>query len=194
MKRIQLPLDELAVRALRQGDEVLLSGRVVTARDVAHKHLSSKEDAEARAVLEGGVIYHCGPVVKRLENGEWKVTAAGPTTSSREEPYQAKLIEQYKVRAVIGKGGMGLRTLAACQRFGAVYLHAIGGLAAILAQRVVNVEGVQHLEDFGPPEAMWILQVQDFPAIVTMDSHGQSLHRDVEAQSRARLSALLGGT
>ena len=192
MKRLSLPTQESEIRALKRGDEVLLSGRLITGRDAAHKHLVKTADAEARRYLENSVIYHCGPVVVKTPDGGWKVTAAGPTTSSREEPYQAKVIGDYKLRGVIGKGGMGLKTLEACKKFGCVYLHAIGGLAATLAAHVKSVDGVLHYEAFGPPEAMWILNVEDFPAVVTMDSHGESLHEVVAAQSQQRLKALFG--
>ncbi|NBU73149.1 MAG: fumarate hydratase, partial [Bacteroidetes bacterium] len=136
--------------------------------------------------LFGSVIYHCGPVVVERD-GIKKVIAAGPTTSIREEPYQADVIKRYAVRAVIGKGGMGAKTLAALKESGAVYLHAIGGAAQIYAQCVEKVCGVEMLHEFGSPEAVWELQVKDFPAIVTMDSHGVSLHEQVEAESKSRL-------
>jgi fumarate hydratase class I len=135
--------------------------------------------------LNGAVLYHCGPVVKKDGEG-WKVTAAGPTTSIREEPYQADVIERYGVRAVIGKGGMGPKTLAALKESGAVYLNAIGGAAQFYARTIKQVEGVSLLE-FGTPEAMWHLTIEDFPAIVTMDAHGNSLHKDVEQESAREL-------
>jgi fumarate hydratase class I len=138
--------------------------------------------------LRGGVIYHCGPVV--LKDGEtWRVMAAGPTTSIREEPYQAHVISTFGVRAVIGKGGMGAKTLAALKETGAVYLNAIGGAAQFYARAIKQVTGVSLLE-FGTPEAMWHLEVEDFPAIVTMDAHGNSLHRDVEEASGKQLELL----
>jgi fumarate hydratase class I len=138
--------------------------------------------------LRGGVIYHCGPVVAKEGEG-WRVTAAGPTTSIREEPYQADVIGRYGVRAVIGKGGMGAKTLAALKDAGAVYLNAIGGAAQFYARAITKVEGVSLIE-FGTPEAMWHLEVRDFPAIVTMDAHGQSLHKDVEEASGQVLATL----
>lgn len=138
--------------------------------------------------LRGSVLYHCGPVVAKEGSG-WTVTAAGPTTSIREEPYQADIIRRYGVRAVIGKGGMGAKTLAALKEVGAVYLNAIGGAAQFYARTIDRVDGVSLME-FGTPEAMWHLQVTDFPAIVTMDAHGNSLHEEVEAASAAALAAL----
>jgi fumarate hydratase class I len=140
--------------------------------------------------LNGAVIYHCGPVVAKEGSG-WRVTAAGPTTSIREEPYQGDIIRKYGVRAVIGKGGMGGKTLAALKDAGAVYLNAIGGAAQFYARCIEGVDGVSLLE-FGTPEAMWHLNLRDFPAIVTMDAHGNSLHQDIEEQSGAELQTLAG--
>jgi fumarate hydratase class I len=184
--RLQTPLSEAQVRALRVGDVVLVSGRVNTGRDAVHAHLM-KHDPPID--LNGSVLYHCGPVVVKEGSG-WKVTAAGPTTSIREEPYQADIIRRYGVRAVIGKGGMGAKTLAALMDAGAVYLNAVGGAAQFYARAIDRVEGVSLME-FGTPEAMWHLQMTDFPAIVTMDAHGNSLHKDIEEASAAEL-ALLG--
>jgi fumarate hydratase class I len=138
--------------------------------------------------LRGGALYHCGPVVKKEGDG-WKVTAAGPTTSIREEPYQADIIKRYGVRAVIGKGGMGNKTLGALKEAGAVYLNAIGGAAQFYARTIDRVDGVSLME-FGTPEAMWHLHVTDFPAIVTMDAHGNSLHKDLEQTSGEELAKL----
>ena len=182
---LRTPLTEEQVRALKVGDVVLLSGRAYTGRDAVHHHLM-KHDPPVD--LRGGVIYHCGPVVKKEGDG-WRVTAAGPTTSIREEPYQADVIKRYGVRAVIGKGGMGPKTLAALKEAGAVYLNAIGGAAQFYARTIKRVDGVSLME-FGTPEAMWHLAVEDFPAIVTMDSHGNSLHKDVEQESARELTAI----
>jgi fumarate hydratase class I len=169
------PLSEEAVRALKVGDVVLVSGEVFTGRDAVHAYLMKNPPP---VDLRGAVLYHCGPVM--LKQGEsWTVKAAGPTTSSREEPYQATTIEKYGVRAVIGKGGMGAKTLAALEKSGAVYLNAIGGAAQFYARTVDKVLGV-HLMEFGIPEAMWHLRVKNFAAIVTMDAHGNSLHADIE--------------
>jgi fumarate hydratase class I len=179
------PLDEETVRALKVGDVVLISGEMYTGRDQVHAHLM-KHDPPVD--LRGAVLYHCGPVMLK-EGGEWKVKAAGPTTSSREEPYEATVIERYGVRAVIGKGGMGAKTLAALKTCGAVYLNGIGGAAQYYARTVEKVLGV-HLMDFGIPEAMWHLRVRDFVAIVTMDANGNSLHADVEQETGEALAAL----
>ncbi|HJZ71155.1 MAG TPA: FumA C-terminus/TtdB family hydratase beta subunit [Vicinamibacterales bacterium] len=182
---LQSPLTDQDVRALRVGDVVMISGRMFTGRDAVHSHLM-KHDPPVD--LRGSVLYHCGPVVVK-EGGGWRVTAAGPTTSIREEPYQGEIIKRYGVRAVIGKGGMGAKTLAALKEHGAVYLNAIGGAAQFYAQSIKGVDGVSLLE-FGTPEAMWHLSVEEFPAIVTMDAHGNSLHKDIEQESGAHLEAI----
>jgi fumarate hydratase class I len=179
------PLTEDAVRALRVGDVVLISGEVFTGRDAVHAHLMKNAPP---VDLRGAVLYHCGPVMLQ-QGGEWVVKAAGPTTSSREEPYQATVIEKYGVRAVIGKGGMGAKTLAALEKSGAVYLNGIGGAAQFYARTVEQVLGV-HLLEFGIPEAMWHLRVRNFAAIVTMDAHGHSLHAGIEAETGEKLREL----
>jgi fumarate hydratase class I len=184
---VQAPISEEVVRSLRVGDVVLLSGPMFTGRDAVHSHLM-KHDPPVD--LRGAALYHCGPVVVKEGDG-WRVTAAGPTTSIREEPYQADIIKRYGIRAVIGKGGMGAKTLAALTEHGAVYLNAIGGAAQFYARAITRVDGVSLLE-FGTPEAMWHLTVSDFPAIVTMDAHGNSLHRDIEQASGEHL-AVIGG-
>ena len=186
---LQAPITEEQIRALKVGDVVLISGRVYTGRDAVHAHLM-KHDPPVD--LRGSVLYHCGPVVVKDDAGNWKVTAAGPTTSIREEPYQADIIRKYGVRVVMGKGGMGARTLAGLKESGAVYLNAIGGAAQFYARCIERVDGVSLME-FGTPEAMWHLQVRDFPAIVTMDAHGGSLHEDVEQQSGGVLEELRTG-
>jgi len=182
---LRAPLTEEMVRSLRVGDVVLLSGPMFTGRDAVHSHLM-KHDPPVD--LNGSVLYHCGPVVLK-EDDSWRVTAAGPTTSIREEPYQGEIIKRYGVRAVIGKGGMGAKTLGAMKEFGAVYLNAIGGAAQFYARAIRKVDGVSLL-DFGTPEAMWHLTVEEFPAIVTMDAHGNSLHRDIEQASGERLATM----
>jgi fumarate hydratase class I len=183
--RLTTPLSEEQARFLKVGDVVLLSGVIHTGRDALHRHLLSHDSP---AELRGGILYHCGPVALQRAGG-WEIKAAGPTTSSREEPYQAEILRKFGVRAVIGKGGMGPRTLAALMQQGAVYLSAIGGAAQYYADRIASVEGVDFLE-FGVPEAMWHLRVEDFPAIVTMDSWGKSLHADVEKASAQQLAKL----
>ena len=179
------PITEEQARSLKVGDVVLLNGRMYTGRDAVHSHLMHHDPP---VDLQGGVIYHCGPVV--LKDGDsWRMMAAGPTTSIREEPYQGDLIRKFGVRAVVGKGGMGARTLSALKEAGAVYLSAIGGAAQFYARCVRSVPGVSLLE-FGVPEAMWHMDVADFPTIVTMDAHGNSLHKDIETESAGRLETL----
>jgi len=192
MIRLELPCEDKAMRQLRVGDEVAVYGRIVTARDAAHKMMvESKVIPEIKKLLAGHLIYHCGPVMQQ-KGSRYQAIAAGPTTSIREEPYQATVLEKYDVRGVIGKGGMGPKTLAACKELGAVYLHAVGGAAVYLAERIVEVVDVLYLDELGSPEAFWVMQVEGFPAVVTMDSHGKSLHDKVSAQSAARRKALLG--
>jgi fumarate hydratase class I len=180
------PLDEATVRSLKVGDVVMISGRAFTGRDAVHHHLMAHEPP---VDLRGSLVYHCGPVVKKLDDGSWTITAAGPTTSIREEPYQADIIGRYGIRAVMGKGGMGPKTLAGLKQHGAVYLNAVGGAAQFYARCIERVDGVS-LQEFGTPEAMWHLQLKEFPAIVTMDAHGNSLHKDVEQASGERLAEL----
>jgi fumarate hydratase class I len=171
------------------GDVVLLSGTMYTGRDSLHAHLI---DHDSPVDLKGQVIYHCGPVILRSGDG-WTMKAAGPTTSSREEPYQADIIKKFGIRAVVGKGGMGAKTSAALKQYGAVYLNAIGGAAQFYARCVEKVEGV-YFSEFGVPEAMWELRIKDFPAIVTMDAHGNSLHADVEKASADILETMTDGS
>ena len=202
--KLTVPISEERIRALKVGDSVLVSGVIFTGRDAAHKYMmdnfikgtcpdSEKETYEIlKKGLAGGVIYHCGPVVRKLDGGEYEFVAAGPTTSIREEPYQADVIGHFGVRAVIGKGGMRDKTLAACKECGAVYLHAIGGAATLIAESVKEVVDVHKL-DFGVPEAFWQIRVEDFPCVVTMDSHGQSLHEKVRQDSERKLQGLLAG-
>jgi fumarate hydratase class I len=188
MIHIEAPFTEEKIRALRVGDVVTLSGVIFTARDAVHKWLY--EGNKPPVSLKNGAIYHCGPVVVKKQ-GRWRVVAAGPTTSIREEPYQAALIERLGLRVIIGKGGMGEKTLAACKRFGCVYLHAVGGVAQVLASKVQEVEAVYELERFGSPEAIWQLRVENFPAVVTMDASGKSLHQDIAEASALRLASIL---
>jgi fumarate hydratase class I len=203
MRNLTVPISEEAVRDLQVGEPINLNGVIATGRDAAHKYMlenfiktrGKAPDSELdvytalKKILHGGVIYHCGPVVTQTD-GVWSFAAAGPTTSIREEPYQAEVIEHFGLRAVIGKGGMGEQTLNACQQFGAVYLHAIGGAATLIAQSVTEVLTVYKME-FGVPEAFWIIRVENFPAVVTMDSHGNSLHEQIYQQSSAELARLL---
>lgn len=201
---LETPISEQEIRALHVGDTVRLSGLIVTARDAAHKYMienfvrvdevPASERAlyeELKRLLGGGVIYHCGPVVRQREDGRWEFVAAGPTTSIREEPYEAEIIAHFGLRGVVGKGGMGERTLRACREHGAVYFHAVGGAASLIASTVKEVVAVHKKEEFGVPEAFWVVRVEGFPVVVTMDSHGKSIHREVEEASARVLERLL---
>jgi len=203
-KKINIPISDAEIDALSVGDSVLLSGVMITGRDSVHKWMSDTfikktrqpaGDDQAvfeaiRPILERGVIYHCGPVVGGLDTKQYRFVAAGPTTSIREEPYQGDVMRLFNLKGVIGKGGMAAKTLAACQEVKGVYFHAIGGAASLIAQSVKRVLGVHKLE-FGVPEAMWVIEVEDFPVVVTMDAHGNSLHESVRAQSREVLERLI---
>ena len=191
MAELKLPVSEEAVRELKVGDFVELTGRMITGRDTAHTWLIKEHRTEVADFMRDTVIYHCGPVVSQDEHGSWDFVAAGPTTSIREEPYQADVIGRYGLRGVIGKGGMGPKTLAGLAEHGAVYLHAIGGAAQVLARAIPKVERVFMLDEFGVPEALWVIEVDKFPVVVSMDSHGNSLHDEVEAHSKAKLNELL---
>ncbi len=181
--KLTTPISEDQIRSLKVGDVVLLNGTLHMGRDVLHHHLISHDSP---VDLKGGAIYHCGPVMLK-EGTKWEVKAAGPTTSIREEPYQADVIRKFGVRAIIGKGGMGAKTLAALKETGAVYFSAIGGAAQYYSKCITEVEGVDFME-FGIPEAMWHVKARDFPVIVTMDAHGNSLHADVDKMSAKELA------
>jgi fumarate hydratase class I len=183
MIKLKTPISEDDIRKLKVGDEVLLSGVIVTARDQAHKLMVDEKPDFIREDLKESVIYHCGPVVKKDDSGKWSFVSAGPTTSIREEPYQADVICEYGVRGVIGKGGMGAKTADGLKKCGAVYFHAIGGAGTLIAFAVKNVKTVYKLEEFGTPEAFWVIEVEDFPLVVTMDSHGGSLHKEILEKS-----------
>lgn len=185
---LEAPFTEKKVRPLKVGNLVEISGIIFTGRDAVHKFLH--EGGVPPVSLKDAIIYHCGPVVIQ-RNGRWTVVAAGPTTSIREEPYQAGIIEKFRIRGIIGKGGMGDKTLKACERFGCVYLHAIGGAAQVLAECVTEVRGVHLMEKFGSPEAIWEFSVRSFPAVVTMDSHGNSLHRDILQISQSKYQEIV---
>lgn len=204
MQKISIPIDEDTIRSLKVGDSLALSGVLITGRDAVHKWMIDTfirnlrqpqgDDLQVyqaiKPILHESVIYHCGPVVGGLDSGEYRFVAAGPTTSIREEPYQGDVMRHFNIRGVIGKGGMGPKTLAACQEVGGVYMHAIGGAASLIAQSVTRVLDVYKL-DFGVPEAMWVIDVKDFPVVVTMDAHGESLHPEIEQHSRSVLEELL---
>jgi len=186
---LQAPVGEEEVRRLRVGDIVIINGAMHTGRDAFHHHCM-QHDLPEGIDTRGGILYHCGPVIMKNADGTYRVTAAGPTTSIREEPYQADVIAKLGLRAIIGKGGMGPKTLKGLQDHGAVYLNAIGGAAQYYAKCIHTVTGVDFLEEMGVPEAMWHFEVDSFPAIVTMDAHGNSLHRKVEDESFGLLGSM----
>ena len=191
MISLSTPVSESAVRALEVGQEVTITGTLFTGRDAVHKYLFEGGQLPAGVNLAGGILYHCGPVIIKDEQGNWKCVAAGPTTSIREEPYQWQIIRDLGLRGVIGKGGMGERTVDACKQHGCVYLHAVGGAAQVLAECIKRVPNVFLMEKFGAPEAIWEFEVVSFPAIVTIDAHGNSLHKEIFAASQAELAKYL---
>lgn len=193
MIKLKTPISEEEIRKLKVGDEVLLSGVIVTARDAAHKLMVEEKPDFIREYLKESVIYHCGPVVKKNEDGSWSFVSAGPTTSAREEPYQADVVCEYQVRGVIGKGGMGPKTADGLKRCGAVYFHAVGGAGTLIANAVKQVKTVYKLEEFGSPEAFWVIEVEDLPLVVTMDSHSGSIHKDIEEKSKKAAEEIYAG-
>lgn len=184
MIKLNTPISEQDIRKLKVGDEVLLSGIIVTARDQAHKLMVEEKPDFIRDYLKESVIYHCGPVVRQDKDGSWSFVSAGPTTSAREEPYQADVICEYNVRGVIGKGGMGAKTSDGLHKCGAVYFHAVGGAGTLIARAVKEVKTVFKLDEFGTPEAFWVIAVENFPLVVTMDSHGGSIHKEILEKSK----------
>jgi tartrate/fumarate subfamily iron-sulfur-dependent hydro-lyase beta chain len=188
--KLEAPFTEEKIRSLRVGTSVEITGVLFTGRDAVHKYLHDGGTLPSEVNFQDGILYHCGPVVLKEKN-TWRVTAAGPTTSIREEPYQGDIIKKFGIRGVIGKGGMGAKTLAACKESGCVYLHAIGGAAQVLADCVKEVLGVYMMAEFGAPEAIWKFRVENFPVVVTMDSHGKSLHQDIFAKSQQELAKYL---
>jgi fumarate hydratase class I len=191
MIELTTPVSEAAVRALKVGDEVTLRGTLFTGRDAVHKYLHEGGKLPEGVNLKEGILYHCGPVVIKDADGNWKCVAAGPTTSIREEPYQWQVIRDFGLRGVIGKGGMGDKTLQACKQYGCAYLHAVGGAAQVLAECIKRVRNVYLMEKFGAPEAIWEFEVTGFPVIVTIDAQGNSLHKEVLAASQAELAKYL---
>ncbi len=189
MKRLDYPFSEEQIRELKVGDMVLITGKLFTGRDAVHKRLH--EGVQPPVELKNQIIYHCGPVVLQdKKTGKYEVKAAGPTTSIREEPYQWEVMRDHGIVGVIGKGGMGAKTLQGCKDYGCVYFHAVGGAAQVLAEKIKSVDGV-HWMDLGSPEAIWELTVEEFPVVVTMDSHGNSLHDKVNKASEEVLKSVL---
>jgi len=189
MRALIYPFSEKAVRELRVGERVRVSGRIFTARDRLHKYLA--EGGQTPVSLRDGAIFHCGPVTVPSGDG-WRVVAAGPTTSIREEPYMAAIIRTCGVRVVVGKGGMGAKTVEACREHGCVYLQATGGTAVLLAQRFRRVECVHFLNEFGAAEALWVLEADNLETIVGIDAEGHSQYDDIREQSKAQLEKRIG--
>lgn len=185
MTKLEYPFTKEAIRNLKVGDMVLITGKLYTGRDAVHKRLH--EGVKPPVSLKNQIIYHCGPVViQDKKTKKYTVTAAGPTTSIREEPFQWQVIKEHGLLGMIGKGGMGQKTLEACKEYGAVYFHAVGGAAQVLAEQIKSVDGV-YWEDLGSPEAIWELSVFEFPVVVTMDAHGNSLHKEIFESSLIKL-------
>lgn len=193
VKTINLPITKNDVLKFEIGDMVLINGWLVTGRDKVHKFLYNEKplNKQLPVDLEGRILYHCGPLIKKTPKG-FKIIAVGPTTSMRVEMYERQIISEYGLRGIMGKGGMGKQTLNALKKNGCVYFHTIGGAAAYLADRVKRVVDVWKLEEFGATEAMWVLEVEEFPAIVTMDAYGRSLHEEIEKESYKELRKLIG--
>ena len=191
-KILHLPLTKKDVLSLHAGDFVLINGQLVTGRDKLHRYLSGKKPQDLRipCSLRGTVLYHCGPIVERTPHG-YRCVAGGPTTSMRVDRFASRIIADYGIRALMGKGGMGKETLNALRNYGCAYFHAMGGAAVYLADRIQRVSGVWMLKEFGMTEAMWIFEVNSFPAIVTMDTYGTSLHEGIEMKSREVFTKLL---
>ena len=188
------PFSGKSIRALRAGDSVSITGRIYTGRDKFHKFFA--DGGKLPVDFRDGALYHCGPVVvsedvRRKTEDAWRVVAAGPTTSVRENPYEPEFIAKTGVRIIIGKGGMDAKTLAAMKKYGCVYVQAVGGGGAVYADAVKKVAGVSMLREFGAAEAVWHLDVVDFRGVVAMDAHGRSLFAEVESVSRRRLADLI---
>ena len=185
---LSYPFTADAIRPLRVGMRVSLNGLLYSGRDRFHKHLF--EGGASPVPLQNGAIYHCGPVAIQRD-GAWQIRAAGPTTSMREEPYMASIIEKHGVRIVIGKGGMGEATRRACKAFGCVYLHAVGGAASIIASQITDVRDVHLIQEFGLAEAVWEMEVKGFEVVVAIDTQGRSLSAQVARSSKRALKQLI---
>ncbi len=187
--KLDYPYKREEIRALKVGDTVLITGKMFTGRDAVHKYIHDGNPVPVD--LNNQIIYHCGPVVVENSDGSYEIKAAGPTTSIREEPYEWEVMRDHGIVGVIGKGGMGAKTLAACQEYGCVYFHAIGGAAQVLAEKIKSVDNVYLKEIVGSPEAIWEMSVVEFPVVVTMDSHGNSLHDEVLKHSQEVFADLI---
>ncbi len=180
---LTIPLNEEKVRNLNLGDIVYLDGIIYTARDEAHIHALDflEKGKELPVEFENSAVFHCGPVMRKIGE-KWELVAAGPTTSSRMNTLEPGFIEKFKVKAIIGKGGMSRPTIEAMKKFGCVYLSITGGAAVLAAKGVKEVKGV-HWFELGMPEAVWVLEAKHFgPLIVAIDAKGNSLYEAVEKE------------
>jgi len=192
-RKIDLPIDEAGVRELRMGDILYLTGSIFTARDEAHLLMLEAHDSGQALPFDPSrmALFHCGPVIAGSDP-DWRVIAAGPTTSIRMELFEDRFLEAFRTRIVIGKGGMGDKTQAALERVGAVYAHYTGGAGALAAGRISRVEGVHWLDRLGMPEAVWIFSVKEFgPLLVTMDSVGGNLYGELDKEISENLKGVL---
>lgn len=183
--RLKTPISEENVRELKVNDVLYITGTIVTARDEAHKKALEfhREGKKLPVNFEGLAVFHCGPIVKK-EDDKWVVVAAGPTTSTRMDQFEDEFIKAFKVRVVIGKGGMGKRTTEAMQKYGAVYGAFTGGAGVLAAKAVKSVRTVEWLEELGMPEALWVFDVEEFgPLAVAIDSHGNNIFEDVKKKA-----------
>jgi len=194
MKRdLTLPIDTATAREFRVGDILFLTGTIFTARDEAHVLMLERQESGEDIPFDPSqmALFHCGPIVSKQDGG-WKVIAAGPTTSIRMELFEDKYLEAFRPPIIIGKGGMGDRTQAALESIGAVYAHYTGGAGALAAKRIKSVEGVEWLGELGMPEAAWLFKVKDFgPLLVTMDSAGGNLYKDLEPKIAENVEAIM---
>jgi len=190
---LRAPLSEAAVRSLRLGQEVRVSGTVHIGRDEVHlRALEMHENGEGLPVdLRDGILFHCGPIAVR--DGDWRIIAAGPTTSARMNSLEPAFIRAFGVRAIIGKGGMSKPTLEAMKEHGCVYLAMTGGAAVLAAQGIKAVKRVEWL-DLGMPEALWVVEADHLgPMIVAMDADGNSMYEAVDRRAEEALAKIKAG-
>jgi fumarate hydratase subunit beta len=185
--KLKTPISEEDVRKLKMNDALYITGTMVTARDSAHKRALGlfKEGKEMPINLEGLAVFHCGPIVRK-EGDKWTVVAAGPTTSTRMDLFEDEFIKAFKIRVVIGKGGMGRRTTEGMKKYGAIYGAFTGGAAVLAANAIKNVRSVKWL-DLGMPEALWIFEVENFgPLTVAIDTYGNNLFEEVHKKTEEK--------
>jgi fumarate hydratase subunit beta len=190
--KLKTPISEEDARKLKVNDVLYISGTMVTARDAAHKKALEliKKGKPLPIKLEGLAVFHCGPIIKK-EDDKWVAVAAGPTTSSRMDQFEDEFIKNFKVRVVIGKGGMGKRTADAMQKYGAVYGAFTGGAGVLAAKCIKNVKTVEWLPDLGMPEALWVFEVEEFgPLTIAIDSHGNNLYEEVDKKAEESLKKI----